>query len=118
MKSKNALEESNKKLQEARDIAEKATYAKSYFLANMSHELRTPLNGMIGMLDMLKNTIQSPVQKEQFEVIYHSGEFLLSLITDILEFSKIESGKLEIAKRSFDLPFRTLFPFSVIFKTP
>lgn len=79
--------------------------AKSEFLANMSHELRTPLNGMIGMLDMLKNTIQSPVQKEQFEVIYHSGEFLLSLITDILEFSKIESGKLEIAKRSFDLPF-------------
>jgi signal transduction histidine kinase/CheY-like chemotaxis protein len=77
--------------------------AKSEFLANMSHELRTPLNGMIGMLDILKSTIQSPVQKEQFEVIYHSGEFLLSLITDILEFSKIESGKLEIESKSFDI---------------
>lgn len=77
--------------------------AKSEFLSNMSHELRTPLNGMIGMLDILKSSINSPVQKEQFQVIYHSGEFLLSLISDILEFSKIESGKLEIENRSFDL---------------
>lgn len=77
--------------------------AKSEFLANMSHELRTPLNGMIGMLDVLKSSTLSSAQMEQFEIIYRSGEFLLSLISDILEFSKIESGRLEIEKRSFDL---------------
>jgi signal transduction histidine kinase len=77
--------------------------AKTEFLANMSHELRTPLNGMIGMLDVLKRSTLDRIQREQFDVIYRSGEFLLSLISDILEFSKIESGKLELEKRSFDL---------------
>ena len=77
--------------------------AKSEFLANMSHELRTPLNGMIGMLDILKDSKMSMIQKEQFQVIYSSGEFLLSLINDILEFSKIESGKLEVELKPFDL---------------
>jgi signal transduction histidine kinase/CheY-like chemotaxis protein len=77
--------------------------AKSEFLANMSHELRTPLNGIIGMLEVLKDTNLSPVQKNQFDVIYRSGEFLLTLISDILEFSKIESGKLSIEIRAFDL---------------
>lgn len=77
--------------------------AKSEFLSNMSHELRTPLNGMIGMLDILKSSVLSQVQLEQFDIIYRSGEFLLTLISDILEFSKIESGKLEIEKIPFDL---------------
>lgn len=77
--------------------------AKGEFLANMSHELRTPLNGMIGMLDILKMSHMTSTQKEQFEVIYKSGEFLLSLISDILEFSKIESGKLEIENKPFNL---------------
>jgi two-component system sensor histidine kinase/response regulator len=77
--------------------------AKSEFLANMSHELRTPLNGMIGMLDILKTTTLTPNQKEHFDIIYNSGEFLLALISDILEFSKIESGKLEVEKKPFDL---------------
>lgn len=77
--------------------------AKSEFLSNMSHELRTPLNGMIGMLDILRTSNLTPVQLEQFDVVYRSGEFLLSLISDILEFSRIESGRLEIEKKPFDL---------------
>lgn len=79
--------------------------AKSEFLANMSHELRTPLNGIIGMLDVLKSSELTASQRQQFEVIHRSGEFLLSLISDILEFSKIESGKLEIENKPFDLRF-------------
>lgn len=75
--------------------------AKSEFLANMSHELRTPLNGIIGMLDVLKMTELNQTQQEQFNIIYRSGEFLLSLISDVLEFSKIESGKLEIETKPF-----------------
>lgn len=77
--------------------------AKSEFLSNMSHEIRTPLNGMIGMLDILRASPMSAVQIEQFDIVYRSGEFLLSLISDILEFSKIESGRLEVEKNPFDL---------------
>ncbi|MGE4132419.1 MAG: ATP-binding protein [Bdellovibrionales bacterium] len=77
--------------------------AKSEFLMNMSHELRTPLNGMIGMLDILRTSKLSDLQQEQVSVICKSGDFLLSIINDILEFSKIESGKLQIEMRDFDL---------------
>lgn len=77
--------------------------AKSEFLANMSHELRTPLNGMIGMLDVLKTSPLDTIQREQVDVVCRSGEFLLSIINDILEFSKIESGKLQIEMRRFNL---------------
>lgn len=81
----------------------KLNRAKSEFLANMSHELRTPLNGMIGMLDVLKRSDLDQVQREQFDIVYRSGEFLLSLISDVLEISKIESGKLELEKVEFGL---------------
>lgn len=88
-------------IREKQDELRRLNRAKSEFLANMSHELRTPLNGIIGMLDVLKTSDLSFAQQEQFNIIYRSGEFLLSLISEILEFSKIESGKLEIENKEF-----------------
>lgn len=88
---------------EAIEKNQRLNRAKSEFLANMSHELRTPLNGMIGMLDLLKDSELTVTQKRQFDVIYKSGEFLLSVISDILEFSRIESGRIEIIHKKFNL---------------
>jgi signal transduction histidine kinase/ActR/RegA family two-component response regulator len=77
--------------------------AKTEFLANMSHELRTPLNGMIGMLDLLQLSDLTEAQKQQISVIHKSGDFLLNIISDILEFSKIEAGKLVVESRPFSM---------------
>lgn len=98
-KGKNLIAKEKSKNEEERRL----NRAKSEFLANMSHELRTPLNGMIGMLDIIKSTSLNSTQQEQFNVVYRSGEFLLALISDILEFSRIEAGKFDIVKKPFDL---------------
>lgn len=86
-----------------REELKRLNKAKTEFLANMSHELRTPLNGMIGMVDILKTTNLTRTQSEQLSIISRSGDFLLSIINEILEFSKIESGKIEIEDKEFDI---------------
>ncbi len=83
--------------------AVKATTAKSQFLATMSHEIRTPLNGLIGMLDLLKTTKLDQKQTEFVDTIQLSGEALLQIINDILDYSKIESDKMELESQPFEL---------------
>jgi signal transduction histidine kinase/CheY-like chemotaxis protein len=90
-------------LARAHATAEQASAAKSQFLANMSHELRTPLNAILGYAQLLKMGALTEQQLAAVKTIHHSGEHLLTMITDILDIAKVEAGKLELLPAAFDI---------------
>ncbi|MBL9199267.1 MAG: PAS domain-containing protein [Opitutaceae bacterium] len=109
-KARDQAEILNRQLEEALDRAQRlaqeaaaATVAKSEFLANMSHEIRTPLNAVLGMSSVLLGTELTSEQREFAETIRASGDGLLELLNDILDYSKIESGRLDLESRRFDV---------------
>ncbi len=87
----------------AKEKAEDANRAKSEFLANMSHEIRTPMNSILGFSELMLNTTDNPLHHEYLRTVLRSGDTLLHLINDILDLSKIESGKLTIKKKTVSL---------------
>ncbi|MEO6054939.1 MAG: histidine kinase N-terminal 7TM domain-containing protein, partial [Chthoniobacterales bacterium] len=111
--------EAEQLMQRAKESAESAAAAKGRFLALMSHEIRTPLNGVIGFTELLNQTSLSTEQQEYVELIEKSGESLLVIINDILDYSKIEAGFLEIHLQTFsitelvDRACRFLAPFAI-----
>ena len=88
----------------ARDLAERVARARSAFLANMSHEIRTPMNAVLGFVELVLDTELAPEQRRALELVRSSSEALLTILNDILDYSKIEAEHLELESIPFDLP--------------
>lgn len=96
-------QEREAELHQAKELAEAASRAKSEFLANMGHEIRTPMNGIIGMTDLALEHAESEEQREYLEMVKSSSLSLLGVLNDILDYSKMQAGKLELSLTDFDL---------------
>ncbi len=90
--------------EQQRAAADRASEAKSRFLAHMSHEIRTPLNGVLGLNELALRSAQSPAQRRHLELALQSGRSLLGIINDVLDFSRLDAGKLALVDTPFDLP--------------
>jgi len=90
-------------IQKKREEAEKANQTKSVFLANMSHDMRTPLNGIMGMTELMQKKGLGKIQGRYADMVRHSAWTLLEIITDITDFSRLESGRLELSEKPFDI---------------
>ncbi|PKI53767.1 hypothetical protein CRG98_025848 [Punica granatum] len=97
------VEQDYREMMELKSLAEAADVAKSQFLATVSHEIRTPMNGVLGMLQMLMNTDLDATQMDYAQTAHASGKDLISLINEVLDQAKIESGRLELEHVPFDL---------------
>src|SRR6266566_1043460 len=102
--SEEAAKRAEAVMREARDLAERVARARSAFLANMSHEIRTPMNAVLGFVELVLDTELGAEQRRALELVRTSSEALLTILNDILDYSKIEAEHLELESIPFDLP--------------